>query len=780
MPLTFVSVIGDDASHYNVSSSPTPLASTSSAALSTLVILLTTTLAILWYRHHHAHRRWRRAGAAEEDDRQYLRAETTTSMTTSTSPPKQTETMTTPSTNPAIKKEVADDAMTTMVELKLDFLSRYKGQYGYANSKKGNIDNWRNDEFPSLIPPLKVQPSSLDRQRDELPSTLQSPSSLQINHDDDELYQRKIVPNNVKSDTDGDEDSTDTIDKEVYLDSAGSALPSKSLLHQIYMHEQQYQILANPHSYGGGRASDRTIKLMRKAEECVLRHFGTLDVSEDENAEKSGDIAVDSDRKAEEGVTTASSFNPGYRVIFTSGATDSLRLVAERFPWSYAQFTADSSSCSSSSTSQRFCMTLIDEGGHAVSNGAIDTASPPPPPPSLSPTLSNRVKSIRLSSILLYPTNVHTSVIGMRQIALQHGGQFHCVSVEELLGATADWFQDLLRRSVAYDYWNDVDDDLQQKKDVDEDHDEWIAEDMPNLTQVGSNEDAMETKGAIPCKTIWLHHLLVLPLECNFGGDRFDWSKTTAMARKSCVTSHYLHWTNNMRQEGKESKTMIIRHKWHVLLDTAKAAATSPVHLPTLAHGGGPDFAVVSFYKLFGTPTGLGALLIKRQHRRRRKNSRIHRGNWKDESMDNPVDAMIGVAVSDITSTRQVVNDGIIMERNISPRYYFGGGSVDVVLPEKDFVSSRNAYVTLSNNQVMLHHEPDGDEHVDLGVLTHGTQNFRGIAQLIHGFQEIDDYGGMEKVSSANETLTSHSSVPLSLCLLSSGQDIHAFHLSGH
>ena len=120
------------------------------------------------------------------------------------------------------------------------------------------------------------------------------------------------------------------------------------------------------------------------------------------------------------------------------------------------------------------------------------------------------------------------------------------------------------------------------------------------------------------------------------------------------------------------------------------------------------------------------------------------------------------------------------MERNISPRYYFGGGSVDVVLPEKDFVSSRNAYVTLSNYQVMLHHEPDGDEHVDLGVLTHGTQNFRGIAQLIHGFQEIDDYGGMEKVSSANETLTSHSSVPLSLCLLSSGQDIHAFHLSGH
>ncbi|KAL7437604.1 hypothetical protein ACHAXH_006112, partial [Discostella pseudostelligera] len=383
-------------------------------------------------------------------------------------------------------------------------------------------------------------------------------------------------------------------------------------------------------------------------------------------------------------------------------------------------------------------------------NGAIDSA-----PSSSSPTLPNRVKSIRLSSILLYPTNVHTSVIGMRQIALQHGGQFHCVSVEELLGATADWFQNLLRRSVSYDDWNEVvEDELQQKKDVDEDHDEWTSEDIPNLSTTVGNNDATENEGSIPCKTIWLHHLLVLPLECNFGGDRFDWSNTTAMARKSCVASHYLHWSDNMRQEVKESKTMRIRHKWHILLDTAKAAATSPVHLPTLAHGGGPDFAVVSFYKLFGTPTGLGALLIKRQHRRKRTNSRIHRGNWKDESMDNPVDSVIGVAVSDITSTRQVVMNSMKLERGLSPRHYFGGGSVDVVLPEEDFVSSRNAYVApLTANQAIQDNELDEDEHIDLGVLTHGTQNFRSIAQLIHGFREIDDYGGMEKISMHSASL---------------------------
>lgn len=187
---------------------------------------------------------------------------------------------------------------------------------------------------------------------------------------------------------------------------------------------------------------------------------------------------------------------------------------------------------------------------------------------------------------------------------------------------------------------------------------------------------------------------------------------------------------------------MKICHKWHILLDSAKAAATSPVHLPTLAHGGGPDFAVVSFYKLFGAPTGLGALFVKRNHRQNRPNRATLRENRTRESM--PLEARLREE-NGITVKRKVV-EGMQLEWSSSPRHYFGGGSVDVVLPEKDYVAARNSSVTtLTDNH---YHEQYEDEHVDLGALIHGSEHFRGIAQLVHGFQEIDDYGGMEKVSS--------------------------------
>lgn len=48
--------------------------------------------------------------------------------------------------------------------------------------------------------------------------------------------------------------------------------------------------------------------------------------------------------------------------------------------------------------------------------------------------------------------------------------------------------------------------------------------------------------------------------------------------------------------------------EWLVCLDTASYSTTSPLSLSCLK----PDFAVMSFYKLFGFPTSLGALLIRK------------------------------------------------------------------------------------------------------------------------------------------------------------------------
>ena len=44
---------------------------------------------------------------------------------------------------------------------------------------------------------------------------------------------------------------------------------------------------------------------------------------------------------------------------------------------------------------------------------------------------------------------------------------------------------------------------------------------------------------------------------------------------------------------------------WYVLLDAASYASTSPLDLSAVK----PDFVPISFYKIFGYPTGLGEYL---------------------------------------------------------------------------------------------------------------------------------------------------------------------------
>ncbi|HSK68586.1 MAG TPA: aminotransferase class V-fold PLP-dependent enzyme, partial [Candidatus Limnocylindria bacterium] len=49
-------------------------------------------------------------------------------------------------------------------------------------------------------------------------------------------------------------------------------------------------------------------------------------------------------------------------------------------------------------------------------------------------------------------------------------------------------------------------------------------------------------------------------------------------------------------------------HGWHVLLDAAAFVPTNPLDLRRHA----PDFVCISFYKMFGFPTGVGVLLARR------------------------------------------------------------------------------------------------------------------------------------------------------------------------
>ena len=169
-------------------------------------------------------------------------------------------------------KEDGHDTPSPRLAAKLEFLERVGDRYGYGDSQKGFIDNWRTFEFPFLIPPIKLQPNT----------------------------QQKNV---VKS---SDVHHTDDGDREVYLDYAGSSIPTRTLLSTISNNDTQ--VLANPHSIGGGLASDRTLKLMQLSKDRIMQHFGIqhesfgLDELDNNDDDKS--------------------CNTGYQLAFTSGATD--------------------------------------------------------------------------------------------------------------------------------------------------------------------------------------------------------------------------------------------------------------------------------------------------------------------------------------------------------------------------------------------------------------------------------------------------------------------------
>ncbi|KAK9884769.1 hypothetical protein WA026_008998 [Henosepilachna vigintioctopunctata] len=84
--------------------------------------------------------------------------------------------------------------------------------------------------------------------------------------------------------------------------------------------------------------------------------------------------------------------------------------------------------------------------------------------------------------------------------------------------------------------------------------------------------------------------LFVYPAQSNFSGTKYplEWIKEVHNGRLN----------NALDQNSK---------KWYVVLDAASFASTDDLNLSEYK----PDFVPISFYKIFGYPTGLGALLVK-------------------------------------------------------------------------------------------------------------------------------------------------------------------------
>ncbi len=93
-------------------------------------------------------------------------------------------------------------------------------------------------------------------------------------------------------------------------------------------------------------------------------------------------------------------------------------------------------------------------------------------------------------------------------------------------------------------------------------------------------------------------HLFAFPAQSNFSGCKYplSWCSDIPSGRVSVLS----------RGHG-QGEGVVQRGRWYVVLDAASYASTSPLDLSVAT----PHFLTLSFYKLFGFPTGLGALLVR-------------------------------------------------------------------------------------------------------------------------------------------------------------------------
>ncbi|KAL3643160.1 Molybdenum cofactor sulfurase [Castilleja foliolosa] len=160
-------------------------------------------------------------------------------------------------------------------------------------------------------------------------------------------------------------------------------------------------------------------------------------------------------------------------------------------------------------------------------------------------------------STFMYTMENHNSVLGIREYALGKGAA--AVAVD-----------------IAGD--SDLDRGRKGKSDI-----KIIPHAVRRRGEAGFriNEQTSET-----------YNLFAFPSECNFSGLRFN-----------------LDLVNVVKEDSFEVPGIFPRHsgEWMVLIDAAKGSATSPPDLSKYK----ADFVVVSFYKLFGYPTGIGALIAR-------------------------------------------------------------------------------------------------------------------------------------------------------------------------
>ncbi|CAM8877089.1 unnamed protein product [Rhodiola kirilowii] len=251
-----------------------------------------------------------------------------------------------------------------------------------------------------------------------------------------------------------------------------------------------------------------------------------------------------------------------YKCIFTSGATAGLKLIGEAFPWS-------SQSC------------------------------------------------------FMYTTENHNSVLGIREYALSQGSAACAIDVEESrhnakAPGKIGYFSSfkvmqhpVQRREMSTCCTKEngnmksiillgpirvikhVHRRLSKKECIEKDDGTVNSKMLVNNPKLIQDIESFSISSNKLRRVIYeTYNLFALPSECNFSGLRFN-----------------LDLVKELKEESKSllEDSTLSRGRWMVLVDAAKGCITDPPNLSRYPS----DFTVISFYKLFGYPTGLGALIVR-------------------------------------------------------------------------------------------------------------------------------------------------------------------------
>lgn len=411
--------------------------------------------------------------------------------------------------------------------------------------------------------------------------------------------------------------STTCIIGVTYLDHAGATLYSKSQL-DAHVTNLTSNLYGNPHSQSpSSQTSSAAVDHVR---DSILRFFGT-----DSNS---------------------------YNVVFTSGCTGALKLLAECFPWQRSIhnhhtpllpsndgpghlatsvvdvfYTRDLKDLPTGSSNKEKVLTKTSSSRRRISNeflsnsgytnekcsekvDEIDTkedtvrgqaeefTSTSQGRPTTDDrgggvtTRSGEVDREERRSIFCYLEDNHTSVVGMREMAAQYGASIVCATSEDIVSASQFEFGTSHCETGTSQHESGK---TNSKPNSLEDH--------PCFTNTLSESIALHKSSSDQ-----LNHplnLFVYPAQSNF-----------------CGHKHPLTWCADI-QNGRLTisglSPPLLPHSpppppppssWRVCLDAASFVGTNPLNLTSYP----ADFVTVSFYKMFGFPTGLGALLVKKEN----------------------------------------------------------------------------------------------------------------------------------------------------------------------